>query len=70
MNAINRYKEVSETTDRADHLWRYTPWRKVHPTGDIGTVPDVNKEPKIRLINLDGTEITKGISLQKIDQSG
>ena len=70
MNAINRYKEVSGTTDRADHLWRYTPWRKVHPTGDIDTVPDVNKEPKIRLINLDGTEITKGISLQKIDQSG
>ena len=70
MNAINRYKEVSGTTDRADHLWRYTPWRKVHPTGDIETVPDVIKEVKIRLVNLDGTEISKGISLQKINQSG
>jgi len=65
MNAINRYKEVSGTTDKADHLWRYTPWKKVHPTGDIKIVPEIDKEVKLRLINLDGTDLVEGISLQK-----
>lgn len=25
---------------RANHLWRYSPWSRVHPTGDISQVPD------------------------------
>ena len=41
MNAATTYKKISETTDRADHLWRYTPWKKVHPTGDTEKIPEM-----------------------------
>ena len=65
MNAETTYKKISETTDRADHLWRYTPWKKVHPTGDIKKIPEMSEEVRIRLINLDGSELREGISLQR-----
>ena len=65
MNAATTYKKISETTDRADHLWRYTPWKKVHPTGDTEKIPEMYEEAKIRLINLDGSEPAEGISLQR-----
>ena len=65
MNAATTYKKISETTDRADHLWRYTPWKKVHPTGDTEKIPEMYEEVKIRLINLDGSEPAEGISLQR-----
>ena len=43
MNAA--YSENSET-DRAAHIWRYTPWKKAHPTGDINKIP-VADPPKL-----------------------
>ena len=70
MNAETTYKKISETTDRADHLWRYTPWKKVHPTGDIKKIPEMSEEVRIRLINLDGSEPGEGISLQRGDEIG
>ncbi|MDC1419572.1 SufD family Fe-S cluster assembly protein [Euryarchaeota archaeon] len=63
MNTINKYIEVSELPHRADHLWRYTPWKKVHPTGKVKDVPKEVKGPKIRLLNLSGTESPPGIEL-------
>lgn len=65
MNAENKYLEVSELPNRADHLWRYTPWKKVHPTGNVNTVPKEITEPKIKLLNLDGTMVPPGIELIK-----
>ena len=68
MNAGTTYKKISETTNRADHLWRYTPWKKVHPTGDIKKIPKIDEEVRLRLINLDGSELAEGISLQRGDE--
>ena len=27
--------------NRSEHLWRYTPWKKVHPT-KVDTVPNIS----------------------------
>jgi|TARA_B110000211_G_scaffold70678_1_gene81827 Fe-S cluster assembly scaffold protein SufB len=63
MNTINNYLEVSELPNRADHLWRYTPWKRVHPTGKVKIIPDKVIEPRIKLLNLDGTGAPNGIEL-------
>ena len=52
MNAA--YSENSET-DRAAHIWRYTPWKKAHPTGDINKIP-VADSPKLSVSMSDGGE--------------
>ena len=33
------YSEL-EIPDRANHLWRYTPWHRIHPSGKVSEVPD------------------------------
>ena len=53
----------SEMPDRADHLWRYTPWRKAHPTGKVREIPDAVSTPKIVLKTIDGSSLPEGISL-------
>ena len=30
---MSSYSDLEEP-DRADHLWRYTPWHRIHPTGN------------------------------------
>ena len=53
----------SEMPDRADHLWRYTPWKKAHPTGNVREIPDTVSTPKIVLKTIDGSSLPEGISL-------
>ena len=53
----------SEMPDRADHLWRYTSWKKAHPTGNIREIPDAVSTPKIVLKTIDGSSLPEGISL-------
>ena len=38
MDAASLYKSLDQP-DRADHLWRYTPWKRVHPSGDLEDIP-------------------------------
>ena len=52
--------------DRADHLWRYTPWRRVHPTGDVTEVPDISSG-SVSITKLDGSPVPKGVSLERVD---
>jgi len=65
MDALANYIEVSNYPNRADHLWRYTSWKRIHPTGEVGNVPVDTKEPRIKLTNLDGSEVSSGITLEK-----
>ncbi len=53
----------SEMPDRADHLWRYTSWKKAHPTGNVREIPDAVSTPKIVLKTIDGSSLPQGISL-------
>jgi len=51
-----------EEPRRSDHLWRYTPWRRVHPTGEVKEIPKLGS-PEVKIMSIDGEEITEGISL-------
>ena len=53
----------SEMPDRADHLWRYTSWKKALPTGNVREIPDAVSTPKIVLKTIDGSSLPEGISL-------
>tara|TARA_B100000676_G_scaffold92204_1_gene91910 strand:+ start:451 stop:1557 length:1107 start_codon:yes stop_codon:yes gene_type:complete len=53
----------SEMPDRANHLWRYTSWKKAHPTGNVREIPDSVSTPKIVLKTIDGSSLPEGISL-------
>lgn len=53
----------SEMPDRANHLWRYTSWKKAHPTGNVREIPDAVSTPKIVLKTIDGSSLPEGISL-------
>ena len=53
----------SEMPDRADHLWRYTSWKKAHPTGNVREIPDAVSTPKIVLKTIDGSSLPEGISI-------
>jgi len=53
----------SEMPDRANHLWRYTSWKKVHPTGDVREIPDVISAPTAILKTIDGSPLPEGITL-------
>jgi Fe-S cluster assembly protein SufD len=50
---VQQYSAIS-IPNRSDHLWRYTSWQSVHPTGDLLEVPII-PVAEIRLLNLDGT---------------
>ena len=55
-------------TDRAAHIWRYTPWKKVHPTGSINDIPQ-SESPEITISLVDGTSVPKGIAIQHATDS-
>ena len=40
--------------DRAQHLWRYTPWHRIHPTGKHADLPESTGPPTLTLSLLDG----------------
>ena len=56
------YSEL-EVPDRADHLWRYTPWHRIHPSGQVGEVPEA-QGTVIELQSLDGSTEPAGITLE------
>ena len=47
----------------SDHLWRYTPWKKIHPTGNFREIPEDVGFPKINLSHVDGTPV-EGVTLE------
>ncbi len=55
---------VHANTDKAAHIWRYTPWKKAHPTGIIEDVPESNS-PEISISLVDGKSIPEGISIDE-----
>ena len=66
MDASSQYLSADHP-DRADHLWRYTPWKKIHPTGDISDIPSDFSIPDVSLKTLDGSTLPSGISLDMGD---
>ena len=54
-----------EEPNNANHLWRYSPWKKVHPTGDTREIPNDFSEPEINLLLLDGSEVPEGVTIIK-----
>jgi|TARA_B110001454_G_scaffold83128_1_gene79883 Fe-S cluster assembly protein SufD len=64
MDAASQYLSLDEP-HRANHLWRYTPWRKVHPTGKVGEIPTSLASPTLTLTSLSGGVVLAGISLEK-----
>ncbi len=67
MNSINHYLSHDEP-DKSNHLWKYTPWRRIHPTGKIKEIPEMNS-PHIEISNLDKSEMSSGIILEeKLDE--
>ncbi|MDG1541277.1 MAG: SufD family Fe-S cluster assembly protein [Candidatus Thalassarchaeaceae archaeon] len=53
--------------DRAQHLWRYTPWHRIHPTGKPEEIPSEVSSAVVSLTMLDGSEPPKGVSVSAID---
>ena len=54
--------------DKAAHIWRYTPWKKAHPTGAINDIPQSNS-PEITMSLADGSSIPEGISIEQATDS-
>ena len=54
--------------DKAAHIWRYTPWKKAHPTGVINDIPQSNS-PEITMSLADGSSIPEGISIEQATDS-
>ena len=52
--------------DRAQHLWRYTPWHRIHPTGKPEEIPTEVSPAVVSLTMLDGSELPKGVSVSAI----
>ena len=53
--------------DQAQHLWRYTPWHRIHPTGKPDEIPSEVSPAVVSLTLLDGSEIPEGVSISAID---
>tara|TARA_B100000809_G_scaffold117729_1_gene116092 strand:+ start:261 stop:1361 length:1101 start_codon:yes stop_codon:yes gene_type:complete len=53
--------------DRAQHLWRYTPWHRIHPTGKPEEIPSEVSPAVVSFTLLDGSELPKGVSISAID---
>ena len=63
LDVVAQYLESSEPSN-SEHLWRYTPWKRVHPLGSFSNIPDSVISPKAKLSYLDGTEV-KNVYLKK-----
>ena len=61
LDVVTQYLESSEPSN-SEHLWRYTPWKRVHPSGDVTEVPELGK-PSLNLFSMDGNEVPDGIRL-------
>nr|MCS5527487.1 SufD family Fe-S cluster assembly protein [Candidatus Poseidoniales archaeon] len=53
--------------DRAQHLWRYTPWHRIHPTGKPEEIPSDVSPAVVCFTLLDGSELPNGVSISAID---
>ena len=62
MNAVESYLSTP-VPDRAQHLWRYTPWRHIHPSGAPSDMPEEISPATVTLTFLDGTELTNDITI-------
>ena len=62
MDSASRYLGLGDP-GRSEHLWRYTPWKRVHPSGNLEEIPEMGK-PTLSLSNIDGSEISEGIRLR------
>ena len=51
-----------EMPDRADHLWRYTPWHRIHPGSDLSDIPEA-EGVVMELQSLDGSTEPAGVTL-------
>ena len=56
------YSELDEP-DRADHLWRYTPWHRIHPSGNVSEIPDA-QGVTVELQSLDGSTEPAGVTIE------
>ena len=63
MDPATEYQSLDEP-GRSNHLWRYTPWRRVHPTGDVSGIPEMDS-PVVGLIGFDGGPAPDGIRIQQ-----
>ena len=63
MDSTSRYLSLGKP-DKSDHLWRYTPWKRVHPTGEISEISRL-EEPSLNLIMIDGSIPDQGIKLER-----
>ena len=61
MDSASKYLNLGEPSG-SSHLWKYTPWKRVHPSGNIGEIP-VTSKPKLSLSLLDGSDAPDGINL-------
>tara|TARA_B110000014_G_C20119816_1_gene592900 strand:+ start:829 stop:1935 length:1107 start_codon:yes stop_codon:yes gene_type:complete len=64
MDSASQYLST-EMPDRADHLWRYTPWKRIHPTGNTKEIPTDVTSPLIGLVTIDGSPLPPGIVLKE-----
>ena len=64
MNPEELYLSLDEP-DNSDHLWRYSPWKRIHPTGNIREIPRNYKQPNINLSLLDGSDVPNEFSITK-----
>ncbi|MBV23178.1 MAG: hypothetical protein CMA53_03670 [Euryarchaeota archaeon] len=64
MNPEELYLSLDEP-DNSDHLWRYSPWKRIHPTGNIREIPSNYKQPNINLSFLDGSDVPNEVSITK-----
>jgi len=53
--------------DRANHIWRYTPWHRIHPTGKAADLPSDTAPPVLSLTMLDGSDAPDGVSISAAD---
>ena len=56
------YSEL-EIPSRAEHLWRYTPWHRIHPSGKVTEIPEA-QGTIIDLQSLDGSTEPDGVTLE------
>ena len=67
LDVVTQYLESSEPSN-SEHLWRYTPWKRIHPLGSFSKMPDSVIFPKAKLSYLDGTEVNK-VYLEKLESN-
>ena len=64
MDSASQYLSMSEP-DKSNHLWKYTPWRKVHPTGKITEIPEL-ASATLSLSMMDGSEVPPVLVLSEV----